>query len=182
MDKKINGAIESLCSQIINAPKIKKVDIYSVFRFITNKKHKVTIRPEDYQLSSQVDDDVIKEFISQVNPYFGYDDDEKMKYYKLYYQISKELVATCDKIQNEKEVPFGYRIYDATNNVFLTFKEVDDEIFGNINKIAFYKDEEEAVKVAAGHLKLFRFLEIERELQIWVYNSQDSVLKKYEIK
>ena len=182
MDKTIKGHVAALCSQIINAPKIKKIDVYSVFRFITNKKHKVTIRPEDYDLGPLVDDLAIKEFISQVNPYFGYDDDEKFNYYKVYYQISKELVGLCDKIQSEKEVPFGYRIYDATNNIFLTFNDVDDEIFGKINNVAFYKDEHEAYKVGSCHLKLYKFLEIERRLELWVYNSQDTVLKKYEIK
>ena len=91
MEIKKATSVNSVCTAILQNSKIKKIDIYSIFRTIANKKSKIVIYENDYDTEAVISGGDLKDFISNVNPFFSYEDTEKIEYYKKYYNISKHI-------------------------------------------------------------------------------------------
>lgn len=182
MQEENNVHVRALCSHLINNAKIKKIDEYSIFRFLTNKKNKVSINLDNFSLDAQVEDYKLKDFIANVNPFYDYIVNDKKDYYKNYYLISHKLFNICKTMIEQKETPVGFRIVNADTGNFMSYYELDDEENGNVKNSAFYEKQAEAEKAANAYLKLYRYLEIEKNLQIWSYNNQDILLTKTDVK
>jgi|688.fasta_scaffold596202_2 hypothetical protein len=178
MEIKKATSINSVCTAILQNSKIKKIDIYSIFRTIANKKSKIVIYENDYDTEAVISGGDLKDFISNVNPFFSYEDTEKIEYYKKYYNISKQIYDRCIfLIENSKKISY-YRIKDVKAGHFLTFSELHDDTVSSMRLLAQYEDPDIAYKVVNKYLKLYRFLQIPKTLEVIGYNNQNNILEQ----
>ncbi len=173
--------LNSLCHHLLHKCHLKKLDIYSVFRALTNKKYKLSINLEKFDLTTPVDQDELKEFIANVNPFYDFDSGQKTEYYTNYFLISTTLQIWCSKMIEESTKACNFKLYDVTKNRYLA--EVDlDEIKAKSNYgIAVFTEKEEAVDAAKAYLKLYRYLDIEKKIQVLSYNNQEVIIERTEI-
>lgn len=173
--------IDTICTSILQNPKIKKLDVYSVFRLITSKKSKLVIKEEFFDVEKYITGEDIKDFINNVNPFFNYESDEKFSYYKKYFNISNQIVKNCMKlIEESKKVTF-FRVKLLENDIgkkgdYLTFTELRDEN-DDTRKLAEYEDYEKAKKVVFKFLNLYTYLKIERSVEIVGFNNQNEIIQ-----
>jgi hypothetical protein len=178
MDSEINA----VCSLIINNKRIKKIDIYTVYRAITAKKNRVSIDESWFDLEQTVHHDDVIDFIKNVNPFFDMSDQVKLDRYRTYYMICKKLLDNCIKLIKEQDTPAYYRIKDLLSNTFLTFNNLNDSSHSDGRFIAQYEKIDDALEITAKYLRLFNFLELEKRIEIVTFNSQHKVIGAQEFK
>jgi hypothetical protein len=173
--------LNSLCHYLLHKCNLKKIDIYSIFRTLTNKKYKLSINLEKFNLTESVDQDELQEFIATVNPFYDFNSGQKTEYYTNYFLISKTLQIWCSKMIEESTKACTFKLYDLTNNRYLTEYNLDEiKSKSNIN-IAIFTTKEEAVQAAKAHLKLYQYLDIEKKIQVWCYNNQEVLIERNEV-
>lgn len=177
----MNEKLKNLCMQILQSSKMKKVDPYSIFRTLTSKKSRYSIDIADFNLENLVPYDDLKDFIVKVNPYFDFGSQEKLEYYRNFYIISHEIFACCVKLIEESETPAYYKIKDLDKNKFLTFYELDDPKTADRVNHAKYNTIEETKERLTLYLNLYKYLKIDKEIEIQIFNSQDQVLQKIKL-
>ena len=67
-------------------------------------------------------------------------------------------------------------------NKFLTFSNLNDSSHSDGRYIAQYESADEANQIACTYLKLFRFLQLEKKIEIVIFNSQHQEIGTQEIK
>ena len=160
---------------------MKKVDAYSIFRILTSKKSRYMVNTSDYNLDQLVPYDNLKDFIVKVNPYFDFNSQDKLDYYRNFYIISHEIFNCCVKLIEECEKPSYYKIKDVDRNKFLTFYEVDDPNTNDRVNHAKYSSSEEAEERLRLYLNLYKYLQINKEIEIQIFNSQDQILNRIKL-
>lgn len=181
MRSKTYETLHSTCISLLQNPKLKKIDVYSIFRIITSKKSAGIIKEEYFDTDLHVKGDDLKDFISNVNPFFNYESDEKISYYKKYFNISKQIMEQCLKLVEESKQVAFYRIRLADdkfpeNIKFMTFKEIRDE-HEDSKSLAEYENYEKAKIVVNSYLKLYKYLQIPRSVEILGYNTQGGIIE-----
>lgn len=173
--------IDNLCTSILQNTKIKKLDVYSVFRLITSKKFKLIIKEEYFDVEKYITGEDIKDFINNVNPFFNYESDEKYNYYKKYFNISSQIVKNCIKlIEESKKVSF-FRVKLVESDTmkktdYLKFTELRDEN-NDSQKLAEYEDFEQVKTVVFKFLKMYTYLRIEKSVEILGFNNQHEIIQ-----
>ena len=181
MGMKKSGTVHTICTSVLQNPKLKKIDVYSVFRLITSKKSSYIIKEEHFDTEAHVRGDDLKEFISNVNPFFNYESDEKINYYKKYFNISKQIVDYCLKLVEESKQVAFYRVRMADekfpdNLRFMTFAEIRDEDDESKN-LAEYENYQQAKHSVQSYLNLYKYLKISKCVEIIGYNTQGSIIE-----
>ena len=178
----MESEINVVCSSIINNKRIKKIDIYTVYRAITAKKNRVSVDEKWFDLEVAVKHEDVIDFIKNVNPFFDLTDQVKLERYRSYYIICKKLLENCTQLVKEKDTPAYFRIKDVITNKFLTFSNLNDSTHSDGRYIAQYESMNEANQIAGTYLKLFRFLELEKKIELVIFNSQHQEIGTQEIK
>jgi hypothetical protein len=179
--KDMTNYIDNLCTSILQNTKIKKLDVYSVFRLITSKKFKLIIKEEYFDVEKYITGEDIKDFINNVNPFFNYESDEKYNYYKKYFNISSQIVKNCIKlIEESKKVSF-FRVKLVESDTmkktdYLKFTELRDEN-NDSQKLAEYEDFEQVKTVVFKFLKMYTYLRIEKSVEILGFNNQHEIIQ-----
>lgn len=172
--------IDTICTAILQNPKIKKLDVYSVFRLITSKRSKVQIKEEFFDVERYITGEDIKDFINNVNPFFNYESDEKFCYYKKYYNISSQIVKNCVKlIEESKKIAF-FRVRLSQNEIekkgeYLKFTELRDDN-NDTQNLAEYLEHNEVKDVVFKFLKMYTYLKINKSVEILGFNNQGEVI------
>lgn len=174
--------IQTLTQSVLHSCKFKKLDLYSIFRFLTAKQAKrqnidyssfktPELKPEEEKS--------LQAFISQVNPYFDKLDNAKYEYYIKNYYLAKMISEKCCKYFEEKNIIKSYRIKqkNGKNQSYMTFYELDD-IRGHKTEIATYESKERALEQVNKFLALYRFLRIEMPLELIAFNCNEEILEK----
>ena len=172
----VNQKLKSLSMQILQNSKMKKLDAYSIFRILTSKKSRYSVNINDFDLDKAVNYDDLKDFIVKVNPYFDFNSQDKLEYYRNYYVISHNIFEFCVLLIEESEKPAYFKIKDTDKNKFLTFNEINDP--DNSDKInhAKYETLDETRNRLQTYLKLYEYLKIDKNIQIQIFNSQDQII------
>jgi hypothetical protein len=178
MDSEINA----VCTSIINNKKIKKIDIYTVYRAITAKKNKINVQDNWFDLEKSVNHQDVVDFIKNVNPFFDMQDQVKLDRYRNYYIICKTILDNCVLLVKEQDTPAYYRIKDIITNTFLTYNHLNDSSRSDSRFIAQYDTIDEANQITNTYLRLFRFLQLEKKIEIVIFNSQHQIIGLQEVK
>lgn len=173
--------LKALSMQILQTGKMKKIDAYTIFRLLTSKKSKYSVDTSQFNLERLVPYDQLKEFIVKVNPYFDFNSQDKLDYYRNYFVISHDIFDCCVKLLEESEKPSYYKIKDLDRNKFLSFSELDDSNSKDKSMPAKYESVSEVQEKTQIFLNLYKYLKIEKNLEIYVFNSQDQVLEKIKL-
>ena len=172
----MSDTLNSICINILNNKKLKKLDIYTVYRAITHKKNRISIPLEIFDLESLVSHEELFDFIKIINPYFDGNNQKKLDEYRAYYLISKKIVEECELLLKEQNRPSYYKIYDNFSKKYLTFSNLNIESASEPRYEAQFYNHEEADKILAKYMRLYNFLKIERDLQILTFNSQHKII------
>lgn len=178
MRSKTSSTLHAICTSILQNPKLKKIDVYSVFRIITSKKNSLIIKEEYFDTDAHVRGEDLKDFISNVNPFFNYESDEKISYYKKYFNISQQIVDNCLKLVEESKQVAFYRVRIAEDKImrFLTFSEIRDPDDDSKN-LAEYETYDKVKKTVELFLNLYEYLKIPKSIEILGYNSQGGIIE-----
>jgi len=134
----INGISEWILRKCLNKKgknqekgSIDKVDIFNIFRVLTNKnfKHFFDVNFLDGQeknIQSIIDQDELDRFIVEINPYFKKPyNAEKYSFYLKYFFISKVVVEKVNQLLQQRQQPFYFTIYDETNKLEINYEDID---------------------------------------------------------
>ena len=152
----INGISEYILRNFINSHKpkskkkklIDKIDIFNIFRLLTN--HKISsyfdvsfIAGKEEEIKELIDEGEIDSFIKEINPFFKKPyNQNKYDFYVKYYYISKLVVEQVALLLESRQIPKWFKIIDVTNN-----KEVDNaslDIQSDKKLVALFRTFDEA--------------------------------------
>ena len=170
-----------ICMKILQNSKLKKLDLHSIFRLLSSKKNKISVNLDNFDLNILIKFDEVKEFILAVNPYFDFQSQTKLLYYRNNYIVCKEILDGCQKLMEESEKISYYCVRDLDKNRILKYGDLNDDVLEKTN-YAFYSDLDEVKQVVENYMLLFNFLQIEKNIEIQGINSQDVIIKRIEIK
>ena len=171
--------ILSICNSILANSKIKKLDLYTIFRLLTAKKNRIQIDFNKVPVSQQVEADEasqVEGFISQVNPFFR-NDPVKKSYYIQNYKLAKILLEKCELLETERQKISWFRIKEKDKRNWMK----NDDFYDDDDKeAAIFYTEEEAIEEIQKFQKIYKFLKIEKELQLYGFNKQNEILELIE--
>ena len=178
--------IDNICQNILHYCKFKKLDAYSIFRYLTGKQGKrnqifVDVSNLDIPSLSPEDELSLTDFITQVNPFFNFNDQAKLEYYKKNYFVAQRVFEKCKKFVEERSIVSYYRLKQSQSSpsAFLTYYDLDDKpLVGSKNDAAQYLSKDEAVIQANKFLALYRFLKLEMTLELTAFNCNHEILEK----
>lgn len=178
--------IDNICQNILHYCKFKKLDAYSIFRYLTGKQGKrnnifIDVGKLDMPNLSQDDEIALAGFITQVNPFFNVSDTTKLEYYRKNYHVAQKVYEKCKRYVEERSIVSYYQLKKINNTAvtFLTYYDLDDKPTGaNKNDAAQYSSREEAVKQANKFLALYRFLKLDMALELIAFNCNHEILEK----
>jgi len=168
--------INSICVALLNNQKIKKIDIYTVYRAITQKKNRLNVPVELFDLDEFVTHAELFDFIKIINPFFDEKNQKKIDQYRTYYLICKKIVYECNVLLAEQNKPAYFKVYDCDSKKCLTYKELNCDSVSESRYEAQFSCQQETDKVIVNYMKLFNFLQIEKNLDILTFNSQHKII------
>jgi len=168
--------IVTICNSILANSKVKKLDLYTIFRLLTGKKNRITIDFNKVPVSQQVDPEEVLQvegFISQVNPFFR-NDPIKKSYYIQNYKIAKLLLERCEVLESERQKISWFRVKEKSKRNWMK----NDDFFDDDDKEpAIFYTKEEAIEEINKFQKIYKFLKIEKELELIGFNKQNEILE-----
>lgn len=185
----INGISEYILRNFVRSKKsskakkrkhIDKIDIFNIFRLLTN--HKLStyfdisfVAGKEQEIKSLIDEGEIDSFIKEVNPFFKKPyNQNKYDFYVKYYFISKLVAEQVSLLLERRQQPKWYKIIDVTNNI-----EVDNaslEIKLDKENIALFKTFEEAKDKMEYYATPYYTLGISIEMRIDTLNEIHEIL------
>lgn len=179
--------ISNISQNILHNCKFKKLDAYSIFRYLTGKQTKrnpisIDLSKIDLPVLSEQDIASLNDFIIQVNPFFNMNDSVKLDYYKKNYFVAQKVFVKCQKYLEERNIIAFYRIKQTKNSIasFMTFYDLDDRSPTNSrSEVAQYAYKDQVLEQANKFLALYRFLKLDMSLEILGFNSNDEILEKF---
>jgi hypothetical protein len=171
--------IVSICNSILSNSKVKKLDLYTIFRLLTGKKNRIPIDFNKVPVNPSVEPEEeiqVEGFISQVNPFFR-NDPVKKSYYVQNYKIAKLLLERCEELELERQKISWFRAKDKSKRNWLT----NDDFYGDNDKEpAIFYTKKEAIEEISKFQKLYKFLEINKEIELFCFNKQNEILEIFE--
>ena len=184
----INGISEYILRNFINSHKpkskkkklIDKIDIFNIFRLLTN--HKISsyfdvsfIAGKEEEIKELIDEGEIDSFIKEINPFFKKPyNQNKYDFYVKYYYISKLVVEQVALLLESRQIPKWFKIIDLTNN-----KEVDNaslDIQSDKKLVALFRTFDEAKDKMEYYATPFYTLGMKIEMKIDVLNEINEIL------
>ena len=168
--------ILSICNSILSNSKVKKLDLYTIFRLLTAKKNRITIDFNKVPVQQQVDVNEelqVESFISQVNPFFR-NDPVKKGFYVQNYKIAQLLLERCEVLEKEREKISWFRIKEKNKRNWMK----NDDFYDDDDKEpAVFYTKEDAIEEIKKFQKIYKFLNIEKELELYGFNKQNEILE-----
>lgn len=169
----------SVCNSILANSRVKKFDLYTIFRLLTAKKNKIYVDLARFNVEEKFDDDEkkqIESFISQVNPFFK-NDGSKFGFYAKNYKIAKILHEKCQILEKDRQKIYFYKCKFKNDKKMLSIDDFCDN--GEKETMIFYerKDAESQIEKFR---KIYKFLKIEHSIELIGYNKQNEIIEMVE--
>ena len=154
-----------------------KIESLSVFRVVTNKK----LFPFDIDISDEeislVDDKNTKfiKFVFNVNPFFKFDNLEKLNFYKKYFYIADSIFDDLLLLFSKRKEPKYYSLYDVTNQTDIMFENF---LSTGEKGLAIFPTIEEAEKNINKYTAAYRVFGLEIAVSIRKLNEMFETLEE----
>lgn len=159
---------------------IDKVDIFNVFRVITNNKVSSYfdvsyLSGKESEIADLIDEGEIDRFIKEINPFFKKPyNQNKYDFYVKYYYISKLVLEQLNATIEKRKTPSYFKLYDVINEKYLDNQSFDISKAKRDDAIFFSL--EEAKEKMQYYANAFQFLEINLEIRIDSINEINEIL------
>lgn len=159
---------------------IDKIDVFNVFRVITNKKISSYfdvsyLSGRESEIADLIDEGEIDKFIKEVNPFFKKPyNQNKYDFYVKYYFISKLVLEQLNAIIEKRKIPQYFKIYDVFNQTYLDNQSFDISTAKRDDAIFFSL--EEAKEKMQYYANAYQFLEINLEIRIDSINEINEII------
>jgi hypothetical protein len=154
-----------------------KIESLSVFRILTNKKlfpYDIDISDEEVLLINDKDVN-FKKFVFNVNPFFKFDNQEKLHFYKKYFYIADCIFDDVSLLFSKRKEPKYYSLYDVTNQTDVMFENFSSS--GEKGR-AIFLTMEEAKKNINKYTAAYRALGLEMSVSIRKLNEMFETLEE----
>ena len=154
-----------------------KIESLSVFRVVTNKK----LFPFDIDISDEeislVDDKNTKfiKFVFNVNPFFKFDNLEKLNFYKKYFYIADSIFDDLLLLFSKRKETKYYSLYDVTNQTDIMFENF---LSTGEKGLAIFPTIEEAEKNINKYTAAYRVFGLEIAVSIRKLNEMFETLEE----
>ena len=154
-----------------------KIESLSVFRVVTNRK----LFPFDIDISDEeillVDDKNTKfrKFVFNVNPFFKFDNLEKLYFYKKYFYIADSIFDDILLLFSKRKETKYYSLYDVTNQTDVMFENF---LSTGEKGLAIFTTIEEAEKNINKYTAAYRVFGLEIAVSIRKLNEMFETLEE----
>lgn len=176
--------VKTLYSNILHQNKFKKIDLYTIFRYLTSKKTKnnYDFTKLNVGVLSEEQEKDIQDFISKVNPFFKKDDVSKYDYYKNNYILAEVLLNKCIQYERDKNTIAGYKVRFENSNRYMTYYDLDDDSQIKSNNAAHYQNKIDVFARVEKYLSFYKFLQIPKSVEIVALNPHDEIIETFVIR
>jgi len=177
------AVVDYLAGMILNANPnwdSEKIEVYSIFRYITSKKFKYRIDIQDeFDPLLDIQDFNQEEFFrfsKEVNPFIDLSNpqSEKFKFYKRNYLVAVLLVPAIKKALETSKKPKFFMVKNTDSNLFLHYDDLEYE--PTQKGRAVYESEETIIDLINKYIRPFKELEIEFNLELVYLNAQTEII------
>ena len=169
----------SICNSILANSRVKKFDLYTIFRLLTAKKNKIYVDLNKFNVEDQFDEDEkqqIESFINQVNPFFK-NDGSKFGFYAKNYKVAKILHEKCQILEKDRQKVSFYKCKFKNSKKMLT---IDDFCDNDDKEAMIFYDKQDAMNQIEKFRKIYKFLKIENPIELIGYNKQNEMIEFFE--
>jgi hypothetical protein len=178
--QELNDILEKVCKILQTQRKTakdEKVESISVFRILTNRK----LFPYDIDLSEEEINSIdnknekFKKFVFNVNPFFKFDNKEKLNFYKKYFYIADKIFDDVVKLFSKRKEPKYYSLFDVTNQTDVMFENFTSD---GQKGPAIFSTFEEAKKNINKYTAAYRALGLEMIIAIRKMNEMHEIIEE----